>query len=232
MSIVVRVLVITLLLELALRVKGIHNYASTILTFTCKLTPYTYNIYTSIIMVPIQCDIYTSQAVSNLCGDISYISFSGLEFLLSNISIPTDGSGRILVTDIVKSADISSDPEALICQSQSEGGVGDWYLDLEDKNATSVAEADRIIGPNDRGWDRNRNTMREGYRVVRLKRVSDTAVEGRFTCRIPGDSDSPRGLLILHPSEPFGSGVDFFSLLFHLLFILVKCMVIGMPFMS
>ena len=34
-----------------------------------------------------------------------------------------------------------------------------------------------------------------------LKRVSDTAVEGRFTCRIPGDSDSPRGLLILYPSE-------------------------------
>ena len=43
--------------------------------------------------------------------------------------------------------------------------------------------------------------MREGYRVVRLKRVSDTAVEGRFTCKIPGDSDSPRGLLILHSSE-------------------------------
>ena len=33
------------------------------------------------------------------------------------------------------------------------------------------------------------------------KRVSDTAVEGKFTCRIPGDSDSPRGLLILYPSE-------------------------------
>ena len=34
-----------------------------------------------------------------------------------------------------------------------------------------------------------------------LKSVSDTAVEGRFTCKIPGDSDSPRGLLILHSSE-------------------------------
>ena len=43
--------------------------------------------------------------------------------------------------------------------------------------------------------------MREGYRVVRLKRVSDTAVEGRLTCKIPRDSDSPRGLLILHSSE-------------------------------
>ena len=36
---------------------------------------------------------------------------------------------------------------------------------------------------------------------MRLKRVSDTAVEGRFTCKIPGDSDSPRGLLILYLSE-------------------------------
>ena len=34
-----------------------------------------------------------------------------------------------------------------------------------------------------------------------LRRVSHTAVEGRFTCRIPGDSNSPTGLLILHPSE-------------------------------
>ena len=30
---------------------------------------------------------------------------------------------------------------------------------------------------------------------------SHSAVEGRFTCRISGDSDSPRGLVILHPSE-------------------------------
>ena len=148
---------------------------------------------------------YTTQAVSNLCGDISYISFSGLEFLLNNISIPTDGSGRIIVTAIVKSADNSTDPEALICQSRSEGGVGDWYLDLEDKNATSIADAHRIHGNEYRGWTRNRNTMREGYRVVRLKRVSDTAMEGRFTCKIPGDSDSPRGLLILYPSEFVGS---------------------------
>ena len=41
----------------------------------------------------------------------------------------------------------------------------------------------------------------ERYQRVTLKRVSDTAVEGRFTCSIPEDSDSPRGLLILHPSE-------------------------------
>ena len=118
-------------------------------------------------------------------------SLPGLEFILNNISIPTDGSGRILVTDIN-----SSESEALICQSSSVGdGLGDWYLDREDENAT-----DRIYGPNYRGWTRKRATI-DGYRIVSLKRVSDTAVEGRFTCRIPGDSDSPRGLLILYPSE-------------------------------
>ena len=41
----------------------------------------------------------------------------------------------------------------------------------------------------------------ERYQRVTLKRVSNTAVEGRFTCSIPKDRNSPRGLLILHPSE-------------------------------
>ena len=119
-------------------------------------------------------------------------SLPGLEFLLNNISIPTDGSGHILVTDIN-----SSDTEALICQSSSVGdGLGDWYLDTEDENAPG----DRIYERNNRGWTRKRATI-DDYRIVSLKRVSDTAVEGRFTCRIPGDSESPRGLLILYPSE-------------------------------
>ena len=116
---------------------------------------------------------------------------AGIKFLLNNISIPTDGSGRVLVTDIQYNP-----TEALICQSSSVGdGLGDWYLDREGGYST-----DRIYGPNYRGWTRERASI-DGYRVVRLKRVSDTAVEGRFTCRIPGGSDGPRGLLILHPSE-------------------------------
>ena len=123
--------------------------------------------------------------------------FLGLELLLNNISIPTDGSGRILVTNIN-----SSDTEALICQSPLPvgDGMGGWYLDHEDENGTSIADEERINGINGRGWTSISTTI-DGYRVVRLKRVSDTAVEGRFTCSIPGDSDSPRGLLILHPSE-------------------------------
>ena len=127
-----------------------------------------------------------------------FTTLPGLEFLLKNISIPTDGSGHVLITDIN-----FDNSEALICQSPSVGGRTDWYLDPEDENATSIAEADRIHGNNFQGWTRKRNInpMRDGLQIVRLRRVSDTAVEGRFTCKIPRDKDSPRGLLILYPSE-------------------------------
>ena len=75
--------------------------------------------------------------------------------------------------------------------------MSDWYLDAEGENAPG----DRIYGPNIRGWTRSRDTI-DGYRIVRLKRVSDTAVEGRFTCTNHTERDSPRGLvLILYPSE-------------------------------
>ena len=121
-----------------------------------------------------------------------------MEFLLNNITIPTDGSGRVLITDI----DFTGQG-ALICQSSSLGGLTQWYLDPEDENPTSIAEADKIHGNNFQGWTskRNENPTRDELQIVRLKRVSDTAVEGRFTCKLPKDKNSPRGLLILHPSK-------------------------------
>ena len=133
-----------------------------------------------------------------LYRDILYISLPGLEFLLNNITIPSDGSGRVLITDI----NFTSQGN-LLCQSSSLGGLTQWYLDPEDENPTSIAEADKIHGNNFQGWTtkRNENPVRDGLLIVRLKRVSDTAVEGRFTCRIPRDKDSPRGLLIIYPSE-------------------------------
>ena len=136
-------------------------------------------------------------STSLLSSTIFYI-FPGLEFLLNNITIPTDGSGRVLITD-----SNFTGPGALICQSSSLGGDREWYLDPEDENPTSTAEAERIHGNNFRGWTRkrNENPTRDILQIVRLKRVSDTAVEGRFTCKIPQDKDSPRGLLILHPSK-------------------------------
>ena len=68
-----------------------------------------------------------------------YHQLFGLEFLLNSISIPTDGSGRVLITDI----DFTGQG-ALVCQSSSLGGDREWYLDPEDENATSIAEADKI----------------------------------------------------------------------------------------
>ena len=70
----------------------------------------------------------------------------------------------------------------------------------------STDEADRIKNPKDsdpdpRGWIRNRLNDSEGHRVVRLKRASDTAKEGVFTCNITGDINTPRYLGIYYPGE-------------------------------
>ena len=73
----------------------------------------------------------------------------------------------------------------------------------------STDEADRITRDErfgvcilDRGWCGNRRKEEENqalvYRVVRLKRASDTAEEGVFTCAIGGDSSS---LGIYYPCE-------------------------------
>ena len=76
------------------------------------------------------------------------------------------------------------------------------YVDPEDESATSIAVADRVRGDDFQGWVTNKYFVKsERYQRVTLMRVSGTAVEGRFTCSIPKDSDSPRGLLVLHPSE-------------------------------
>ena len=39
------------------------------------------------------------------------------------------------------------------------------------------------------------------HRVLRLNRVSETALEGKFTCHIPNDSNNNKSLLILYPGE-------------------------------
>ena len=94
-------------------------------------------------------------------------------------------------------------PEVLICRSEAPiAGYTDWYYNPEDESATSIAITDKLWGNDFQGWVTNKIVMEsERYQRVILKRVSDTAVEGRFTCSIPKDRNSPRGLLILHPSE-------------------------------
>ena len=148
---------------------------------------------------------------------------SGVEFLLSDNFIQTrDGpilrttilsgdsipTGHLLITDIslTYGQTQTSNDSALFCHSTEDitivrdVHIGDWYLEPE--NTTVIGE--RIDGGNDRGWTRNRGTVNVSwihYRQVRLKRVSEAAVEGKFTCHIPRDSYNNKYLLILYPSE-------------------------------
>ena len=139
----------------------------------------------------------------------TYLSFtailSGVTFSLSGDSIPTDGSGRVLITTINPTGDNNDD--ALICHSEisfPNDVVGDWYLH---PIGMSVDDDDRIVGPIngvlDRGWNRNRGFDSSNRRLVRLRRISTTAEEGVFTCDIPGDDNTPGYLGVYYPSESF-----------------------------
>ena len=125
--------------------------------------------------------------------------------ILSGDYIPTDGSGLLLVTDIslINRQTRTSDDSALFCHATKDvtmvHDLGDWYLQFDFETTTVIGD-----GNNDRGWTRDRGTVNVNgiyYLHVRLKRVSETAVEGKFTCHIPGDSNNNKYLLILYPSE-------------------------------
>ena len=50
-----------------------------------------------------------------------------MTFTLRGNSIPTDGSGRALITDINPNGD--NDEDALICRSEEDiSTIGDWFL--------------------------------------------------------------------------------------------------------
>ena len=114
-------------------------------------------------------------------------------------SIPNDGSGRVLITDINPNGENNDD--ALICHSEKSfsgnAPLGDWYLH---PTQISTDEDNRIVSPpTDRGWKRNRGRDSEGHLLVRLRRIPiTTAVEGVFTCDIPGDINTPRSVGIYY----------------------------------
>ena len=132
---------------------------------------------------------------------------AGVTFSLTGYdSIPTDGSGRVLITDIV-----NNNEDALICRSERDtftSTAGNWYLhptemstdggdpDDDDDNG------DRIVGYGygAGGWYRNRG-LNSGHRLVRLRRIYDTPKEGVLTCDIPGDVNTPRSVGIYYASE-------------------------------
>ena len=125
-----------------------------------------------------------------------------MTFSLRGDSIPTNGSGRVRITDINPNEDNNKD--ALICHSERNNfSGGNWYLHPTEM---SINDDDRIVSgdngePDPRGWRRNRANDSEGHRLVRLRRDSDTAEEGVFTCDIPGDDNTPRSLGIYYPSK-------------------------------
>ena len=117
-----------------------------------------------------------------------------MTFSLRDDSIPTNGSGRVLITAIG-----DTNANALICRSEIPTAGGEWYLHPTE---ISTDNDDRIASPPpDRGWSRNRGTDSEGHRLVRLWRVSSTAEEGVFTCDITGDNNTPGYLGVYYPSE-------------------------------
>ena len=118
--------------------------------------------------------------------------------LRGNDFIPTDGSGRVLITDINPDGDNNVD--ALICRSEIDtftatASGNNWFLHPTER---STDEGDRIS--NTGGWSRNRG-LDSGHLLVRLRRVSATAEEGVFTCDIRDDNNTPRFLGIYYPSE-------------------------------
>ena len=131
--------------------------------------------------------------------------------ILSGDYIQTDGSGRLLITDIslTYGQTQTRDDSALFCHSSEditivrELDIGDWYLESDFKTTTAMGK--RIDGGNDGGWIRDRartvKANEDVYRPVRLKRESQIAVEGKFICHIPRDSNNYKYLLILYPSE-------------------------------
>ena len=126
-------------------------------------------------------------------------------------SIPTDGSGRIVITDINPDGDNNDD--ALICRSEvSFSDInGNWFLHPTQLTTQHTTDGSVRIEHNDpRGWRRNRATViisgSEILRLVRLRRDDSAAsgvraLEGVFTCDIPGDSNTPVSVGIYYPSE-------------------------------
>ena len=123
-----------------------------------------------------------------------------MSFSLNGNSILNDGSGRVRITTI---RDTSGN--ALICRSgKAISSGGNWYLHPIEM---STDDGDRIVsfvnGTDPRGWRRNRAIDSEGHRLVRLRRATDTAEEGVFTCHIPGDFGTPVSVSVYYPSESY-----------------------------
>ena len=132
-------------------------------------------------------------------------------------SIPTDGSGRIVITDINPDGD--NDEDALFCLSElyNISSRSDWFLHPTQLTTQNTNDgSDRIQSTDSQGWRRNRAVLDDDRRLVRLRRDDSIAsggraLEGVFTCDIPGDSNTstPISVGIYYPSESHGQSIIF-----------------------
>ena len=125
-----------------------------------------------------------------------------MTFSLRDESISTSGNVMLNITDIG-----SSKANALACQSEKPSRVvsiyPNWYIDpngtepVQNENTRLRKETFEEFG-----WDRERtNNNNSDPRVIYLRRQSQTALEGYFTCHIGRDNNTHKGLLILYPCE-------------------------------
>ena len=97
-------------------------------------------------------------------------------------SIPTDGSGRFLITDLnIVTTNGANESNAVLCSLPgSSSRNSDWYVHPDSRTTNDGFRVEDIRMSDNDGWGRNR-----GDGVVRLWRNEDNALEGVFTCRFP-----------------------------------------------
>ena len=110
-------------------------------------------------------------------------------------------SRNINIEDVITSD--GAEANGLICQSDmniTNKKNANWYLHPEDQ---TTAVDNRIMSGDDKGWNRTRNATAFNYKQVILRRkpAPETALEGRFTCRIIEDGSLTRSIYVLYPSE-------------------------------
>ena len=129
----------------------------------------------------------------------------GLTWSLNGNSIPTNNVARISVYDFDANGTFDGSLRA-----ESERPVAD----VEFSNGCIIGNGTSVIncayggvghithygGNITRGWD-TRRVEENGRRVHYLRRQEQTPEEGYYSCHLQGDTNSPRGLYILYPSE-------------------------------
>ena len=117
------------------------------------------------------------------------------------MTIPNDNIFRISVTNFTVS---DSNSNGLECRSELTGTsqytAGYLVADGDSPIQTGNGPAILHYGDPERGWDTKR-VVSGNRRFHYLRRRQSSSEEGYYSCVIPGDMNTPRGLYILYPSE-------------------------------